>query len=59
MTEFATKAEEIAEAGIEIQDDLLSIMLLDSLPREYENFIVAMESRNMYPVLGELETKTD
>jgi len=52
VTEFVTKIDEqIAEAGIVIQDDLLSIMLLGTLPTEYENFIVAVESRNVLPPL--------
>jgi len=43
VTEFVRKTEQIAEAGIVIQNDPLS-MLLGSLPTEYENFIVAIES---------------
>jgi len=57
VTEFITKAEQIAEAGIVIQDDLLSIMLSSSLPTEYENFIVAMESRDVLPPLKSLKHK--
>jgi len=57
VIEFITKAEQVAEAGIVIQDDLLSIMLLGSLPTEYENFIVAMESRDVLPPLESLKQK--
>jgi len=57
VTEFVTKAEQIVKAGIVIQDDMLSIMLLGSLPTEYENFIVAMESRDVLPPLESLKRK--
>jgi len=32
VTDFTSKAEQIAETDIEILDELLSIMFLDSLP---------------------------
>jgi len=51
VTEFVTKAEQIAKAGIVNQEDLLSMMLLGSLPTEYENFISAMESRDVLLLL--------
>jgi len=59
ITEFITKAEQIAEAGIVIQNDLLSIMLLGLLLTEYENFIVVMESHDGVLPPGEFETEID
>jgi len=55
VIEFVTKTEQIAEAGIVIQDDLLLIMLLGSLSAKHENFIVAMESRDVLPPLKRTE----
>jgi len=51
VTDFASKAERIAEAETEILDKLLSITLLSTLPTEYENFIVVMESRDEFSLL--------
>jgi len=57
VNDFTSKAEQLEEAGIEIPDELLSIMLLNSLPEEYENFIVAIESRDDIPTLKVLKAK--
>lgn len=46
VNEFSSKAGQLEEAGIEIPKELLSIMLLSSLPTQYENFSVAIESRD-------------
>jgi len=54
VTEYVAKAEQIAEAGIVIQNNLLSIMLLGPLPTEYENIIGAIESRDVCPPLENL-----
>lgn len=40
VNEFTSKAGQLEVAGIETPDELLSIMLLNSLPEEYENFNV-------------------
>ena len=42
VTDFSSKAEQLEEAGIKLPEDLLSIMLLSSLPAEYDNFCVAI-----------------
>lgn len=42
---------------IMIREELLLIMLLESLPTEYDNFWVAIESRDAIPKLGILKTK--
>lgn len=57
LNEFSSKTEQLKEAGIEIPDDLLSIMLLGSLPEEYENFAVAIESRDDIPSVSSLKIK--
>jgi hypothetical protein len=51
------KAEQLTEAGINIPDDLLSIMLLGSLPQEFESFTVAIELRNEIPSINNLKVK--
>ncbi|CAD1472181.1 unnamed protein product, partial [Heterotrigona itama] len=43
---YEHKAEQIQAAGIELSDDLLSIIMLASLPAEYESFTVAIESHD-------------
>ncbi|CAK9833731.1 Retrovirus-related Pol polyprotein from transposon TNT 1-94 [Anthophora retusa] len=55
--EFERKAEQLDAAGITLPDDLLSVMLLASLPQEYENFSVAIESRDEVPSLEYLKAK--
>jgi len=56
VNDFERKAEQLEVAEIKLPDDLLSIMLLASLP-EYENFSVAIESRDEVPKLDYLKTK--
>lgn len=53
---FTNKAEQLIEAGIKIPDDL-SIMLLSSLPDEFENFSIAIESRDEIPNVDSLKVK--
>lgn len=57
VTDFTHKAEQLEEAGIKIPDELLSIMLLGSLPAEFENFCIAIESRDDIPSLDNLKIK--
>lgn len=57
VADYTRKAEQLEEAGIEIPDELLSIMLLGSLPSEFENFNVAIESRDEIPTLENLKIK--
>ncbi|KMQ83551.1 retrovirus-related pol polyprotein from transposon tnt 1-94, partial [Lasius niger] len=57
VNDFTSKAGQLEEAGIQIPDELLSIMLLNSLPDEYKNFSVAMESRDDIPTLEVLKAK--
>jgi len=57
ITNFVSKAEQIAEDGIEILDELQSITLLDTLAIEHQSFILVMESRDEFPPLECLERK--
>jgi len=57
INEFTTKAEQLEEAGITIPADLQSIMLLRSLPPEYESFCIAIESRDEIPCIEALKSK--
>jgi len=56
INEFTNKAEQLTEAGIKIPDDLLS-MLLSSLPGDFENFSIAIESRDEIPNIDSLKVK--
>lgn len=57
INNFTNKAEQLVEAGIKIPDDLLSIMLLSSLPDDFENFSIAIESRDEVPSIDSLKVK--
>lgn len=57
VNEFSSKAGQLKEAGVEIPEKLLSIMLLSSLPAQYENFSVAIKSRDDVPSLETLKAK--
>lgn len=47
---FFDVKDKLDEMGVNINDDLLSIMLLDSLPEAFEKFRCAMESREQLSV---------
>ncbi|KAL0267069.1 UNVERIFIED_CONTAM: hypothetical protein PYX00_009436 [Menopon gallinae] len=57
INEFSSKAEQLREAGIELQEELLSIMLLSSLPDNYQNFSFGIESRDRIPSLESLKVE--
>lgn len=57
VSSFVDKIEHLEDAGIKLPDELASIILLNSLPPEYENFCVAMESRDHIPTIDFLKTK--
>lgn len=46
VNKFFDAVDKLEEMNVEINNDLLSIMLLYSLPRSYENFRCAIESRD-------------
>ena len=47
----------LAETGIELPDELFAIMLLASLPTSYENFVIALKTRDELPKLSALILK--
>jgi len=51
LNETSNGIDKLAQCGMEIQEELLAIMLLTSLPNEYENLVIAMESRDVVPEL--------
>lgn len=57
INKFQGKLNLLEDAEIIIPDELQSIMLLNSLPENYENFCVAMESRDQIRVLDFLKGK--
>lgn len=54
---FASVVEKLAETGITLQEELYVIMLLASLPKSYENLVVALEARDDLPKLSTLKIK--
>lgn len=54
---FCDIAEKLEEAGIQIPNELLSIMILNSLPSKYENFCITVESRDAIPSIELLKVK--
>lgn len=57
VNDFQQRADMLADAGIIVPQELLSIMLLSCLPEDYENFRVAMESRDDIPEVSTLKAK--
>ncbi|KAI8116737.1 Retrovirus-related Pol polyprotein from transposon TNT 1-94 [Lucilia cuprina] len=57
VNEFVSTIDGLKEIGIILNDDLLSILLLCSLPEEMEGFVVAMESRDRLPKYDKLIAK--
>ena len=57
INNFQEKVNSLEYAGIEIPSELQSIMLLSSLPENYENFCVAIESRDQIPTVDFIKGK--
>lgn len=57
INEFSEVYEKLKETGIELQDELLVIMILSSLSSAYENFVVAIETRDDLPSLSTIKQK--
>lgn len=57
VVSFFDTVDKLQDMEITINDDLLSIMMLYSLPEEFENFRVAIESRDEVPKPEALRTK--
>lgn len=46
---FCEISEKLTSVGIDMPDELKVIILLSSLPNDYENFVVAIETRDVLP----------
>ena len=57
LNTFTDAVEKLKDMDVNIHDDLLSIMMLYSLSQSYENFRVAIESRDTLPKPSDLEEK--
>jgi len=57
VNEFQQRADMLADAEVVIPQELLSIMLLSCLPEEFENFRVAIESRDDIPEVSVIKAK--
>lgn len=53
LNNFMDKVDKLAEMNVNINEDLLSIMMLYSLSTKFENFRVAIESRDTLPTPDE------
>lgn len=57
INSFQEKVNLLEDAEIEIPPELQSIMLLSNLPEDYENFCVAIESRDKIPTVDFIKGK--
>lgn len=57
LNAFFGLSEKVAEIDINLPDELLTIILLSGLPKSYENFVVAIESRDELPKPQALKSK--
>ncbi|XP_073816655.1 ecdysteroid phosphate phosphatase isoform X1 [Musca autumnalis] len=57
LNEFCNLVDSLREIDIKIPEDFVSIVLLCSLPEEYESFRIAMESRDVLPPIDTLKVK--
>lgn len=57
LNSFYDLFEKLCEIDIKLPDELFVIILLSSLPKSYENFVVAIESRDELPKSNVIKTK--
>lgn len=57
LNSFSNIVDRLNEVGIQIQDELLSIILLSSLPKNYENFVMIIETRDILPSISVIKLK--
>lgn len=57
INQFYSLVDDLKDVEVKIPEELLSIFLLCSLPPELENFVVAIESRDVLPTLDVLKNK--
>ena len=59
LCKFFTAVDKLRNMNVDVSDELLVIMLLSSLPDSYENFRVAIETRDVLPTPEVLQTKLE
>lgn len=57
INEFYAVSEQLIEIGVIVPEEMLTIILLSSLPKSYDNFVVAIETRDTLPSLNALKVK--
>ena len=57
LNQFFDAVNKLGEMALAVNDDLLTIMLLYSLPSSFENFRCAIESRDVLPISEALKIK--
>ncbi|XP_068158475.1 uncharacterized protein [Drosophila tropicalis] len=57
LSDFKEILDKLAGVGIEILDELTTIILLSSLPDEFDNFVVTIETRDSLPSFDMLSIK--
>ena len=57
LSKFFDAVDKLSEMDVNVNDDLLAILLLYSLPPSYENFRCAIESRDTLPKPEDLRIK--
>ena len=57
MNVLSSLVDQLAEFKITVNEAMIVILLLSSLPKSYEGFVVAMESRDTLPEFSSLNIK--
>ncbi|CAD7012038.1 unnamed protein product [Ceratitis capitata] len=57
ISEFYAVLEQLNEIGVIVPEEMLTIILLSSLNKSFENFVVAIETRDTLPSLSALKIK--
>lgn len=57
LNSFSNICEKLCEINVTLNEEILVIILLSSLPSSYENFVVAFETRDDLPTLNQLKIK--
>lgn len=57
INEFSYIIDQLSEIDVLIPEEMLVILLLSSLPKSYEGFVIAVESRDLLPNLSSLKVK--
>uniref|UniRef100_A0A0K8UDK8 Retrovirus-related Pol polyprotein from transposon TNT 1-94 n=1 Tax=Bactrocera latifrons TaxID=174628 RepID=A0A0K8UDK8_BACLA len=57
LNDFSNVADKLAEMDIALPDEVLVIMLLSNLPKSFDNFVVAMETRDNLPSFSFVNSK--